>query len=151
MQILFVCTGNTCRSPMAEGILKAMIKEKNLDIKVSSAGVAAFDGSSVSNNSVLALSKLGIDISKHKSRLIYDKLIDEFDLILTMSKSHKEILTNKYPYSKGKVFILNEYAFDKKEDIADPFGGSIKDYERARDQIYKAIEQIVEKIGSSEQ
>ncbi len=150
MRILFVCTGNTCRSPMAEGILNAMKKVNNLDIEVASAGVAAFDGYSASDNSVLALEKMGIDISKHKSRLVDESLLDKFDLILTMSRSHKDILLNNYPNSKGNVFILNEYAFDEKIDIPDPFGGSLKDYERARDQIYRAIEKIVEKIGKKQ-
>ena len=132
---------------MAEGIFKEYIRKYNLDIQVSSAGISAFDGDKASDNSVAALKKIGIDISMHKSRLVHDGLLNDAELILTMSKFHKEILINKYPNIREKVFLLNEYAFNDIREISDPYGGSLEDYERARDHICKAVEQIVEKIG----
>lgn len=147
MKILIVCTGNTCRSPMAEGIFKDLADKNNLEIKVSSAGTQAFDGDNASDNAIIALKKINIDISKHKSKLIHKGLLDEADLILTMSSSHKKAIINKFPEAREKTYLLNEYAFGRVKDIEDPFGGSLQYYEKARDEIYKAIEKIVRKVG----
>lgn len=147
MKILIVCTGNTCRSPMAEGIFKSLAKEKNLDIQVESAGTFAFDGDKASPNAVKALKSINIDISNHKSSLIHNNLIEEVDLILTMASSHKELIARKFPQSIGKVFLLNEYAFNELKDIMDPYGGDLKGYELVRDEIYKAVEEIVVKLS----
>jgi len=144
MKILIVCTGNTCRSPMAEGIFISLIKENN--IEVSSAGTYAYDGDNAAQHAIKALEKIGIDISNHKSTLVHHDLIDKADIILTMTNSHKESIIKKFPESKNKVFLLNEYAYDNIKDVADPYGGSLKDYEIARDEIYKAIEEIVKKL-----
>lgn len=147
MKILIVCTGNTCRSPMAEGIFKSLAKEKDMDIQVQSAGTFAFDGDKASPNGIMALESLNIDISNHKSRLIHHNLIEEMDLILTMGSSHKELIEKKFPQAGGKVFLLNEYAFGEKKDVIDPYGGKLKTYEIVRDEIYKAVEAIVAKLS----
>ena len=143
MDILFVCTGNTCRSPMAEGILKAMAKEKELEIKVKSAGLAAFDGSAPAENAIKAMTEIGIDIKGHKSRMLHRELVEKADLILTMSRSHKDIILRNYPESKTKVFTLKDYAYKEEEDIIDPFGGSLKTYENTRDEIAHCIREIL--------
>ena len=151
MDILVICTGNTCRSPMAEGIFKSLIKVKNLDVEISSAGTCAFDGDSVTNHAEKALKKMGIDISNHKSTLVHSYLIEKVDLILTMTKDHKETIIRNFPGAKDKVFLLNEYAFEEIKDVVDPFGGTLIDYEKARDEIYLAAEEIVKKLVNSEQ
>lgn len=151
MNILIICTGNTCRSPMAEGIFKAFIKDNHLNIQTSSAGTFAFDGDKVSDHSVTALKKKGMDISNHKSTLVHEDLVIKADIILTMANSHKQNLIKKFPGIKNKVFLLNEYAFGEIKDIIDPFGGGLRDYERARDEIYLAVEEIVKRIVNSEQ
>lgn len=147
MKVLIVCTGNTCRSPMAEGIFKSLIKKANLDIQVQSTGTFAFDGDRVSNHAVKALENLEMDISNHKSKLIHKELINDMDLILTMSSSHKETINRKFPNAKEKTFLLNEYAFGDLKDVMDPYGGSLSDYEAVRDEIYRAAVEIVKKIG----
>lgn len=147
MKILIVCTGNTCRSPMAEGIFKFLLKDKKLDIQVESAGTFALDGDNASGHAVKALESLNIDISNHKSRLIHNSLIEEMDLILTMGSSHKDLVLRKFPQAKDKVFLLNEYAFGEKKDIIDPYGGDLKTYQVVRDEIYKAVEEIVDKLS----
>ena len=139
MIVLFVCTGNTCRSPMAEGILKSIAKEKKLSLEVKSAGISVFDGDNASRNSIEAMKKIGIDISKHKARQLHRDLVDEADLILTMSKPHKEIIISNFPSAKDKIFALLEYVYKIDKDIADPYGGNLLLYEHTREEIYKAI------------
>lgn len=142
MKVLFICTGNTCRSPMAEGLLKDMAKKNNLETEVKSAGVFADDGGHVSENALSALEEMGIDISNHRSQSVNKELVEQADLILTMSKSHKESLILNYPHIKEKVFLLNEYAFDRARDIADPFGKRLSDYKIVRDEIMRALSKI---------
>ncbi|MBU5310705.1 low molecular weight protein arginine phosphatase [Tissierella carlieri] len=144
MIVLFVCTGNTCRSPMAEGILKSIAKEKKLSLEVKSAGISVFDGDNASRNSIEAMKKIGIDISKHKARQLHRDLVDEADLILTMSKPHKEIIISNFPSAKDKIFALLEYVYKIDKDIADPYGGNLLLYEHIREEIYKAIKKIID-------
>ena len=146
MKILVVCTGNTCRSPMAEGILRDLGNKNNLDIRVKSAGIMALDGDGVSKNSVITLKDLGIDIEGHKASLLRKDLVDEADIILTMTNSHKEKLIRKFPNARNKLFLYNEYAYGKYTDISDPFGGNINTYQSTRDEIYKASEAIIERL-----
>lgn len=145
MKILFVCTGNTCRSPMAEGILNQLAKEKDLDIRAGSAGIFAMSGEGAAANAIEAMKKIDIDISNHQSSLVRESLVEEVDLVLTMSKGHKENLIAYLPHLKDKVYLLNQYAFDIDKDLEDPYGQSIEYYEKARDEIYRAIEEILDK------
>ena len=127
---------------MAEGLLKDLAEKNNLDLEVKSAGVFAMDGDNVSENARKALASLDIDISNHKSQNVGKDLVDEADLILTMSKSHKETLILNYPHISKKVFLLNDYAFNNDRDIQDPFGRDAYNYEIARDEILKALVSI---------
>ncbi len=145
MKILFVCTGNTCRSPMAEGILNKLAKEKNLSVRGSSAGIMTMDGLEASRNSILAMEKIGIDISKHRSRQVNASLIETSDLILTMSRSHKMAILGSYEASRGKVFTLLEYAKNISKDILDPYGRELEVYENTREEIKGAIEECLKR------
>ena len=146
MNILFVCTGNTCRSPMAEGLLRYLAEDQGLDIEVKSAGIAVYEDSYAAANSINTMAAIDIDISDHKSVQINEDLIEEADLILTMSTGHKNQILYKYPSHEEKVFNLLEYAYDSDQDVADPFGGSLETYEKTRNEIYVAIVDIVEKL-----
>lgn len=129
MNILFVCTGNTCRSPMAEGYLNSL----NLpDIKALSCGFSS-EGEKVSENSVLALKEIGVDISSHKSRLISPELLDFADEIICMTESHKEVLL-RLGLNK-KISVLGK-------GIPDPFGLDLESYKNCRNEITKNIDAL---------
>lgn len=150
MKILFVCTGNTCRSPMAEGILRELAKKEGLDIEVESGGIATFNGDRAAENSLRVMEDIGIDIGEHRTLEVNQDLIDEYDLILTMSNSHKDSIIFEYAPDENKVFTLLEFANDSKLDIKDPFGLDYDTYETTRDEIYEAVENLVEKLKSME-
>lgn len=143
MKVLFVCTGNTCRSPMAEAFLNKLSRDNSLEYEASSAGIFAVEGG-ISENSIRALDELGIDISNYKSKPITDNMIESADIVLTMSLSHKEYLDNFHPQHSGKIKLLNDYAYGIKEDIKDPYGGDLQAYKAARDEIFKAINKLIE-------
>lgn len=131
MNVLFVCTGNTCRSPMAEGYLRS----KGIDgVTVLSRGLVC-DGSPVSLNSKTAMAEVGIDISGHISRQITDRDIIKSDKIICLSPSHKAVLLSA-GVPQEKLYILGK-------GISDPFGGDITVYRRCRDEIFAAIDALI--------
>lgn len=153
MNILFVCTGNTCRSPMAEGIFKALLKDNNIDnINVSSAGISTFEGDSANEKAIYTLRNKGIDIKSHKSRQITKEIIENSDLILTMTKSHKRMILNALPEYLNKIFTIKEYVYinnneeltGKNLDIADPYGLDYNIYEKCAAEIEENLKKIIE-------
>lgn len=132
--VLFVCTGNTCRSPMAEGFMKKIFKNS---INVKSAGLAA-NGAPASANAVAVMSEEGIDISGHISTRITPNMAAEADLILAMTKAHKEMLVHAVPSAADKVMTVAEWS-GRGGDISDPYGGNLDDYRRCRDEIKEMI------------
>ena len=130
MNILFVCTGNTCRSPMAEGYLRS---KKLGGVTVLSRGLAC-DGSPVSLNYKTAMAEVGIDISGHISRQITDRDIKDADKIICLSPSHRAVLLSA-GVPQEKLYILGK-------GISDPFGGDITVYRRCRDEIFAAIDEL---------
>lgn len=155
MNILFVCTGNTCRSSMAEGIFKHLIKESKIEnVCVSSAGISAFEGDGANEKAIYTLNKKEIDISNHKARQLSKDIIDGSDLILTMTSSHKKMILNALPEHFHKVYTLKEYAFiingeetaGKNLDIDDPFGLDYNVYEKVAQEIEEQLIEIINNI-----
>ncbi|MDA3813240.1 MAG: Sua5/YciO/YrdC/YwlC family protein [Candidatus Cloacimonetes bacterium] len=143
-QVLFVCSGNTCRSPIAEYLAKKIITEDDLKLRVTSAGFMA-DGMQISNNSNRVLALNGIDASDHVSTLMNEENLRESWLVLTMTKKHKNKILQLYPASASKVYTLSEYA-DSNNDIADPIGKDIEFYKKTFDEINEKVTIIFEKI-----
>ena len=138
-KILFLCTGNTCRSPMAEGLLRAELEDRGLDAEVCSAGLAADEGMTVSENSVLVCKEKGIDISAHRARVLTYELLRESDFIYCMTEGQAAALISAAPFAAGKVAVLGS-------GVPDPFGGGIDSYRRAIDRILEAFPALLERL-----
>jgi protein-tyrosine-phosphatase len=146
--ILTICTANICRSPMAAGLLQHALlgqSEPLKSLKVFSAGVAARTGERVSENSVIALKKAGIDISQSRSRPLTPELITSASLILCMTESHRAMIQLNFDPVPRHVYLFREFmprGADK--EIGDPYGGPLKVYEAARDEMVEAIPSLLE-------
>ncbi|MFO1502065.1 MAG: ribose 5-phosphate isomerase B [Verrucomicrobiota bacterium] len=151
--ILFVCTGNVCRSPMAEGLFRHAVKGDSR-YRVLSAGVGAVDGQPPSPHAVRALKELGVDISRQRSQMLSAELVEQADYIFGMTHGHVDAVTLLFPQAAEKTFLLREFdetldIFEK--DISDPIGGSYEVYLNCRDQIEQGIASMLNFIEQTSQ
>lgn len=146
MNILFVCTGNTCRSAMCAAIMNKIAVDNELDVRIDSAGIFANEGQKASENAIKALAEMDIDLSEHRTKGISEELINSADLILVMTQGHKMLLKETAP---EKVFTLLEYA-GGSGDISDPYGGDLDEYRETAQEIYDALVDVAEKLPVSE-
>jgi len=148
--ILFVCTGNICRSPLAEFYARTLIKQQKLPFRTKSAGFLE-TGYKISHNSEIVLNEIGIDAKNHRSTMINEEMIDNSWLILTMEERHKLEILKLKPEAETKIFTLSEYCGKdfcvNSKDISDPFGSDLANYKKIFDLIKIRVECLIEKIN----
>lgn len=135
--VAFVCSGNTCRSPMGEGIFNHLAKEKGIDALAESFGMATVKGLPVSENSLKACAEIGIDLSYKTSMSVNDAELEKYDKFCCMSQGHARMLNEFYDVPSDKIIVLN---------VSDPYGGSEDVYRQCRDEIYNSVKEIIKSL-----
>src|SRR3989442_10239545 len=147
-QILLVCTGNICRSPLAAALLQRALAQRGInDLDVSSAGTGAWDGAPVSEGAYLVGLERGLDLSAHRARLLTRELVDAADLILTMARHHRARVDELG--GESQVFVLGEYAGREGDEAegSDPFGGDLGVYRDTRAELEALVQTAGDRIG----
>jgi len=141
--ILIVCVGNICRSPMAEALLKSTLSTRPNVYQVSSAGIGALVGHPADNKAKQLMIEKGIDISEHRADQLNEDMIRKADIILVMESAHKQAIEAKQPSAKGKIFRLGEWG---GFDIPDPYQRDHEVFESVMNLIDQGVNQWLEKL-----
>lgn len=149
--ILFICTGNTCRSPMTQylfaNVLQKQANNRLKSIKLKSAGLFAQEGQPATPEAIEVMLKEGLDLTSHRSTQVDGGMIEDADLIITMTSSQKAQLTRSFPYKKDKIFTLGEMAGYEDFELFDPFGQGLPEYIKTLEQIKKMVNIITERLA----
>ncbi len=145
--ILFICTGNTCRSPMAAAFLQKMLDDRNVDAKVLSAGLG-MPGEPVSEGAVKAMAKKGYDISGHVSQTAFEMMLNAADLILVMQDVLKQVVVMSHLPSKEKTCTIKEFV-GESGDVEDPFGGDEAVYDACADELERLCDKAADIIAGN--
>lgn len=140
-QIIFICTGNTCRSPMAEGLFRLHGGEEKTGLRAASAGLYTQDGLPASENALMAVKELGADITAHRSHALTAEDVKTARYLVCMTGAHYDMLCERYPDCADKIFTL------LSEDVSDPFGGDLETYRRTAAQIDQGAKMVITQLG----
>ncbi len=146
MKVLFVCTGNSCRSPMAAALLGKMAKERGLDIETKSCGTAALLGMRATKETIEVLKREDTMIFDHRSKPLNQEVIDWADLILVMEERHRESLLQYQPQAKEKTFLLTKFVGEEERDIIDPIAKPLEVYEGLLIDLKFYLTKVIERI-----
>jgi len=146
--ILLVCTGNICRSPLAASLLERALRERGLEVTVASAGTGAWDGAPASEGAYLVGLERGLDLSGHRARLLTRELVENAHLILTMARHHRARVDELG--GEGRVFVLGEYAGRGGDDVevSDPFGGNLDIYRDTCQELEALASAVAERLAA---
>ena len=145
--ILFVCTGNTCRSPLAEGLLKKLLAgNSHSEMEIGSAGLAALPGSPASFHALRVALENSVYLQEHQARLVTPELIDKADLIVVMEPGHRQQLLDTYPQTSDKILLLRHFARygSQKRGIHDPYGLNLEAYRFCFGDIKECVQSLHE-------
>lgn len=148
-RVLFVCTANVCRSPMAEAISNALAEEQRVPWKATSAGVKALVGEGMSPRAVAALEEIGVYSAEHRARQVDPRMLQEADLVLTMTTTHADVLRRLSPPTSDKVHTLVAFAEGtaEGEGIPDPYRQSMTAHRASVRQLLSYLGEIVRRMG----
>ncbi|HMI54685.1 MAG TPA: low molecular weight protein arginine phosphatase [Gemmatimonadaceae bacterium] len=148
MNLLFVCSGNTCRSPMAEALARKIADRRGIkDLNVSSAGTNAWDNVPATDEALLVGMERDVDLTGHRARMLTPEIVSEADLIFVMTPAHLEQV--KQMGGRGKVHVIDEYASGAaNEGIADPYGGDLEAYRQTADTLEHELEKLFDRLAS---
>lgn len=148
--IIYICTGNICRSPMAHWYMQKKIKDfgNQNDYLIDSCGTSAQSGQPATKNAIEAISEYDVDMKNHRAKYIDEVNLTNYDLIICLTESHKNIVLYMYPNIKDKIFTLKEYINKDTEykDIDDPWGFDINVYRTCAEEIVENVDKLIEKF-----
>ena len=148
-KLLFVCTGNLCRSPMAEAMFNALAEERGLDWRAESAGLAAVDGAPAPENVELSLEEVGFFADSHRTRKVRSRMVEEADLVLVMTPRHKDQVAKlSRGAAEGKLYTLPGYLGEGETgEVPDPHGYPLSIHRTSVRRIYDYIERLVDSLA----
>ena len=145
--ILFVCTANMCRSPMAEVLFEEIVRNEGEAEEwwIDSAGVSAFDGEQATNNTRLVAAERELDLSAHRSKLTSRAVVEPFSLVLVMEERHRLMLREAFPDLSDRIYLLTEM-IGRTEDVHDPIGTDIANYRAMAEEVNTALTEGLNRI-----